>query len=153
MDCTREVGEPCHDRVEASVARVVDGDTFDVETPVVLGEAGEIERFRLLCLDTPETGECHHGEATEALRERIEGRTVTLAFAEECIGEYGRGLVYVVVDGSVVNVDMARAGHGRLIHEPYDDHACCVDVDAGEQVAHADQLGGWGTCTGSPWSL
>ena len=153
--CTDDVVDECHPPVTVTVVNVVDGDTFEVAPPVDLPDAAGTERFRLLCNDATEPGECYHDEATDCLRSLIEGETVMLYFDSDCVGVYGRGLVYVVIDGQLVNVELARAGC-TVLAEPYylNNYACCDEVLAAAQDAHSQGLGGWGACTGqSPWDV
>lgn len=152
-DCTREVTDPCHESVAVTVSRVVDGDTLDVEPAVELADGSAVERIRLLCVDTPETGECYHDEATDFLRSRVEGREVTLDFSRDCSGDYGRVLAYVHVGTSLINVEVAEEGFGMLIHPPYDDYPCCDEVEMAARRAFEDGVGGWDACSGSPWQL
>ena len=55
--------------LSCTVARVIDGDTV---------QCADGRRIRLRGVDTPERGEQNYREATRALRQRIEGRTVTV---------------------------------------------------------------------------
>lgn len=79
---------------KATVLRVVDGDTYDID--VDLGFSARIKhRFRLNGIDTPETwrprneAEREHGEkAAEFVRGLIEGKTITLCSHK--LGIYGR---------------------------------------------------------------
>ena len=88
------------------VTRVIDGDTIEVELH------GEIERVRLLCIDTPERGQDGYAEATEYLRGLI-GDGVRLEKDPEHghRDNFGRLLRYVWVGDVLINVEMVRAGH------------------------------------------
>jgi len=87
------------------VLRVVDGDTVKVRY------AGEEQSVRLLRVNTPERGEPGYKEATEALRELVDGHTVRLEFeGNKKRDHYGRLLAYVFVDDVNVNVEMVRSG-------------------------------------------
>ena len=146
------IDDPCVEPVEVTVARVLDGDTFDTESPVDLGSAGQVDRFRMLCIDTPETGDCYHDEATEQLRERIEGEQVTLYFDEDCTGAYDRGLVHVFKGGRSINLQLARDGWTPLIEEYFREYASCEPILEAAQDACDRDLGGWGECDGYvPW--
>lgn len=83
---------------QATVLRVVDGDTFDAI--VDLGFSITIKtRFRLLDIDTPEKRtrnkeEKKHGlAATERVKELIEGKKITITTSKT--GKYGRYLAKV----------------------------------------------------------
>jgi len=60
---------PVFSLTEATVARVIDGDT------IVLTSG---ERVRLIGVDAPEVGELGADQATRFVRERVEGQTVWL---------------------------------------------------------------------------
>lgn len=90
--------------VEATVTRVIDGDTIEVNLE------GLIYRVRYIGIDTPEIGEPCADEATEANRQLVEGKT---AWLEKDISEtdkYGRLLRYVYVDDVFVNEELVRLG-------------------------------------------
>lgn len=101
-----------------TVLRVIDGDTIEVELH------GEVERVRLLCIDTPERGEPGFTEATEHLRSLIGGARVRLEKDPEHghRDRFGRLLRYVWVGrGSgigngewvLAQVAMIEAGHSK----------------------------------------
>jgi micrococcal nuclease len=99
---------------EATVLRVVDGDTVDVRVN------GNQERVRILNIDTPESvdpnrpKECLSDEATAfTARLLAEGDIVSLEYDEEREDRYGRTLAHVrLADGSLVSSELARAGLG-----------------------------------------
>ncbi len=149
--CTGAAESECREPIEVSVVRVIDGDTFDVDPPVELGSEGEIDRFRMLCIDTPETGECGYDEATERLDELIGGQTVTLHFDSDCTGTYDRGLAYVVLGGKLVNLQLAKEGYALPIEAYFADHACCDEVVAATETDEAGGTASWGSCAEDPW--
>ena len=152
--CLADVEAPCHEPVTVTVTNVVDADTIDVEPAVELPDVGEITRFRLLCIDAPEdtsTVDCYGPEATAWLRGLIDGQEVELRFDGDCVGDFGRGLAYIVHDGSMVNTALARLGYALPADERYLDYPCCTDVlDAAEEARSAPR-GGWAECVGPPW--
>ena len=85
-----------------SVARVVDGDTFDIDAP----DAGKpTTRIRLWGVDTPETGrgrtvEMHFGpEASAFAKSTLEGKRVHVVLSpRRTRGKYGRLLAYVFLE-------------------------------------------------------
>jgi endonuclease YncB( thermonuclease family) len=85
------------------VLKVIDGDTIDVEV------GGDIERVRLIGVDTPETVhpfkplEKFGKEASEFTRRKLEGKEVRLEYDLVKRGKYGRLLAYVWVEERVVN--------------------------------------------------
>ena len=149
--CTGRAEETCRDPVQVEVVTVLDGDTIDVEPAVDLGDAGEVDRFRLLCIDTAATGECGYDEAQVRLEELVGGKTVTLRFDDECTGVYGRGLAYVSVGGRLVNLRLAKEGFALPIEDYFGDHACCEAVISAAEAAEAAGSGSWGECAEDPW--
>lgn len=106
---------------EATVSRVIDGDTF-----VAMTSAGE-KTIRLLNVDTPETKdpnapvECLGPEATAALEQLLPiGSLVRLELDEEPTDKYGRTLAGVFdSSGTLINAEVARQGMGiPMLIEP-----------------------------------
>ncbi len=148
-ECLLDVEEPCRESLEVTVLEVVDGDTIDVDPAVELPD-GTTGRFRLLCIDTPETyggSECYGAEASERLRELVEGEIVTLHFDRDCWDIYDRGLAYPELDGELLNVELARQGYALPIEEYFADYACCAEVQAAADEAAQAGAGGWGACS------
>ena len=125
---------PMFDSQMVRVDFVPDGDTVvmaagpSVRTPD--GRAMDGELIRFLGIDAPETekpnapGECHAEEAQAYLDGLIGGRIVELVFDETncnpqqtrgCRGEFDRLLAYVRFQGRIVNEDMLRLGHARVL--------------------------------------
>lgn len=100
--------------VEATVDRVVDGDTVDVVIE------GKTTRVRLLNVDTPETVdpdepvECLGSEATAFTESLLApGQSITLEFDQERTDRYDRTLAHVILpDGRNVAAEIARQGLG-----------------------------------------
>ena len=100
---------------DATVTRVVDGDTIEVKTA-----DGAEKTVRLLNIDTPETVDpqepvqCLGPEASAFLKEQLtEGTGVDLTYDVEEKDRYGRDLAVVSTDStSNISVDIARAGFG-----------------------------------------
>lgn len=90
--------------VEATVTRVIDGDTIEVNLE------GLIYRVRYIGIDAPEIGEPCADEATEANRQLVEGKTVWLEKDISETDKYGRLLRYVYVDDIFVNEELVRLG-------------------------------------------
>ncbi len=87
------------------VARVLDGDTFELEGG---------DRVRLLSIDTPEAGEPLHDEAKQLLSKLTLGKPVRLEFATNRRDKYGRLLGYLYVDSIFVNKIILENGLGYL---------------------------------------
>lgn len=105
---------------QATVIRVVDGDTVDVR------RGGDEVRIRLLNVDTPETKrpskavQCLGPEATDLLESLLEpGDDVVLRYDEERLDRYDRTLAGVFEDEVLVNAEIARRGLGvPVVFEP-----------------------------------
>ncbi|MBT2549088.1 thermonuclease family protein [Arthrobacter sp. ISL-65] len=106
---------------EATVSRVIDGDTFVATT-----REGE-KTIRLLNVDTPETKdpnapvECLGPEATTALEQLLPvGSVVRLELDVEPTDKYGRTLAGVFdSSGTLINAEVARQGLGvPMLIEP-----------------------------------
>ncbi|WP_159552857.1 thermonuclease family protein [Citricoccus sp. K5] len=110
------------DRDRATVVRVIDGDTIDADVN------GEIQRVRLLNVDTPETKhpekpvQCLGPEATAFLEELLApGEQIELVYDVERTDRYDRTLAGVYKDDSLINADVAEAGLGvAVLYEPND---------------------------------
>lgn len=100
-------------RTHATVKHVVDGDTFDLTDGT---------RVRMLGIDAPEAGfgdkiaEPFSEEATDWLRDRIEGHEVVLRIDFPRTDRYGRTLAWVFEpDGTLVNRQMLMEGRVKLL--------------------------------------
>ena len=101
--------------IEATVVRVVDGDTIRVRV------RGKVHTVRLIGVDTPETVHPtktvqHFGaEASAYTRAALEGKTVTLEAdpTGDTRDRYGRLLRYVHLDGQNFNARLIREGYGH----------------------------------------
>ena len=109
---------------EATVAKVIDGDTIEVEGG---------RRVRFIGIDTPEVSggvECYGREASARTAELLPvGTRVRLEYDVERTDRYGRTLAYVhrVSDGLFVNLDLARSGFAQQLTVP-------------PNVAHAEEI-------------
>jgi micrococcal nuclease len=133
---------------EATIDRVVDGDTVDV----LIG-AGK-ERVRLLGINTPESVdprkpvECYGKEASKRTAELLpRGTRVRLVRDVEARDKYGRLLahIYRVDDGSHVNLTLAREGYARILTIP-PNGADVAELTAAANEARAAKRGLWGAC-------
>lgn len=100
-------------RERVTVRRVIDGDTLDLT---------DGRRVRLLGLDAPEAGfngkesQPWSEESTNWLRERIEGRDVTLRIGDEEKDRYDRTLAWIFdTDNVLINQQILSEGHARLL--------------------------------------
>ncbi len=134
----------------ATVTRVVDGDTVQVQ----IGSVSE--SVRLIGVDTPETVDerkpvqCFGPEASARTRELLPaGTAVRLERDAEARDHYGRLLAYVfrASDGLFVNLALVRDGFATaLIIEPNATFA--AQLRDAEGTARAARLGLWGACGG-----
>lgn len=138
---------------EGVVDRVIDGDTVDV------WQTSEIVRVRLLGIDTPETVDprkpvqCFGAEASEHLRDLLDGQLVTLEYDETQgeIDKYGRHLAYLFLeDGTNVSLQMIAEGYAYeyTYNDPYKYQATFKIAQA---EAQETQIGLWSrdTCGGN----
>ncbi|MEM9913464.1 MAG: thermonuclease family protein [Planctomycetota bacterium] len=87
------------------VVRVIDGDTFKIHYD------GDLTSVRMLHINAPERGDPRADDATEALRQLIDGQTVQLHFdAARRRDNFGRLLCRVTVDGLDVGQHLLDAG-------------------------------------------
>ncbi len=113
--------------VEATVSRVIDGDTV---------ELSDGRHVRYIGVDTPEVRrkigdqwvkdpEPYGEAATQRNRELVEGKRVKLEFDVQTLDRHGRLLAYVYVGETMVNAELVREGFAQPLTIPPD-------------VAHAD---------------
>lgn len=132
---------------EATVRRVIDGDTIELAEPPGT-------RIRLIGVDTPERGACFSSEATAHTSSLLPvGQRVRLAYDVERRDRYGRTLAYVyrLTDGLFVNLGIARDGFAmQLTVAPNVSHAEEFARAVGE--ARSARRGLWGGCQTTPAS-
>jgi micrococcal nuclease len=129
----------------AVVARVVDGDTIELETGV---------KIRYLMVNAPETtsghNDCYGTEAVKANTDLVLDKMVDLAYDVECEDRFGRTLAYVTVDGVEVNSRLLERGYACLLHIPPDGDARLDEFKALETAAKTANRGLWGACNPIP---
>jgi len=137
---------------EATVARVVDGDTIEVSLN------GVVEDVRLIGIDTPETVapgspvECFGPEASDQVMALLTGTTVYLEAdaSQDERDRYDRLLRYVwLPDGTLVNLQLVREGYAfeYTYDTPYRYQA---DFQRAQGDADTQDVGLWSpaTCNG-----
>ena len=140
---------PTEFTANATVLRVVDGDTADFDI------GGTKERVRFIGIDTPETKkpdtpvQCYGPEASAFTASLLpEGTRVHLERDVEARDKYGRLLAYVyLTDGTFVNLAIVRGGYAHLLTIP-PNVAHADDFVAAARAAEAQNAGLWGGCTG-----
>lgn len=104
--------------LEATVLRVVDGDT------IVVSLGTRVERVRYIGVNTPEVHHPTRGEepggreASAVNRELVEGRTVRLELDVQERDRYRRLLAYVWVRDVMVNAELVRRGYAQVMTVP-----------------------------------
>ena len=88
----------------AEVARVIDGDTIEIENG---------ESVRLLGINSPERGELYYDEAKDFLVNLILNKTVKLEFVGDRTDKYRRTLAYVFLDNLNVNAEAVKNGYAN----------------------------------------
>ncbi len=91
------------------VSKVIDGDTIELEDKI---------KVRLLGINTPEKGQPYNQEATEKLRQLVEGKSVELEQDVNDKDQYGRLLRHVYIDGVSVNLQLVREGYANVYVVP-----------------------------------
>jgi len=89
----------------AKVARVLDGDTIEIEGG---------ERIRYLGINAPESGQPFSTEATRENERLVAGRVVNLEFDVQTQDRYGRLLAYIWVGNVLINKEIAKNGYAVI---------------------------------------
>ena len=126
---------------ETIVTRVVDGDTVTV----LLN--GKMEYIRIIGIDAPEKDECFSLQATEKMRDLVEGKRAVLeSKIEEDRDQYDRLLRYLSVDEIDIGAQMLFDGFAR--NYPWFPHPRSETYKELERQAKESRLGLWGdACT------
>jgi micrococcal nuclease len=136
--------------VQAQVANVVDGDTFDV---IINGGK---QRLRIIGVDAPEThGQpiCYGAEAAAKAQSLIDqaGGKVYLEKDVSETDKYGRILRYMWLNlpegRKILNAEMVKEGYAQVSTSPPDVKYQQLFVEA-EREARAANRGLWGACGG-----
>jgi len=126
----------------ARVARVIDGDTIELESG---------ERVRYIGIDTPESvhpdrpDECFGAESAARNRELVEGKEVVLVRDVSERDKYGRLLRYVYAGGVFVNELLLKEGYAQVTTYP-PDVAHVETYLAAQREAREAGRGLWGGC-------
>ena len=124
-------------RTEATVTRIVDGDTIHVSV------AGQDYPLRYIGVDSPEPEQPLGPAAAEANRKLVAGKTVFLEKDVSDIDRYDRLLRYVyLADGTFVNAELVRQGYAAAIEYPPDTKYRSL-LDQAQQEAQQASLGLW----------
>lgn len=123
---------------QATVVRVIDGDTIDV----VLD--GARRRVRYIGVNTPEREQPLYSEATDANVRLLSAGAVLLYRDMSETDRYGRLLRYVVAGGRFVNLELVKAGYAQAMTVP-PDVACSQLFVQAEREAREAGVGLWAT--------
>ena len=133
----------------ATVTRVIDGDTIEVE----LG--GEILDVRLIGIDTPETVHptepvgCYGPAASRFTTTLLEGKDVQLEFDVELLDRYGRTLAYVWLGEGLFNETLVARGFAQV--STYPPNVKYVDrFISAQRDARSNERGLWGAVCAEP---
>jgi micrococcal nuclease len=99
---------------EATVVRVIDGDTIEVDIE------GKLYTVRYIGIDTPEVGRPGAEEATAFNAQLVSGKTVYLEKDVSETDRYGRLLRYVWVEEAMVNAILVTNGYAQVATYPPD---------------------------------
>jgi len=134
---------------EASVVRVIDGDTIEVDI------AGTVYKVRYIGIDTSETihptrGEEPYGkEASAKNRELVDGKVVRLERDVSETDKYGRLLRYVWAGDLFVNAELVRLGYAQVATYPPDVRYQDLFLQLQREAREAGR-GLWGTQAAQP---
>lgn len=137
-------------QANGTIDHVIDGDTVDISF------RGDVERVRLIGIDTPETKkpntpiQCFGPEASDFTHGLLpEGTLVQVVRDVEARDVYGRllGYVYRSNDGLFVNLAIVAGGYAKPLTIPPNVTFATDFVQAARDAEAADQ-GLWGGCSG-----
>ncbi len=119
----------------AFVARVIDGDTFEIEGGGVV---------RILGINTPEKKQPLYDNASTFLKNLIGGKNVTLEKDIVEMDKYGRHLRYVFIGGEFVNEKIIRNGFANVYIIP-PNGKYSAELEKAEVYARESNIGLWRT--------
>jgi len=134
-ECIDKPAQETQEQLDSfKITYVVDGDTLEIDTG---------ERVRLICIDTPETGDYYYQEAKDYLKNLVLNKEVRLVKDVSETDKYGRLLRYLYLeDGTFVNEKIVYYGYGEAY--PYNpDTSLCPIIQQAEQHAKDNNLGIW----------
>ena len=101
--------ELCREGANASVVKIIDGDTIDVEFP-----DGQQERVRYIGIDTAERGETCYQEATDRNAELLQKAEVRLIRDTNDRDRYGRLVRYICTPDNVfIDAQLVAEGYAH----------------------------------------
>lgn len=134
---------------QAKVAKVIDGDTIEIDL------SGEVKKIRYIGVDTPETVDprrpvgCFGKQASDENKRLVEGRSVWLEKDVSDTDKFGRLLRYVYIDVDskllFLNDYLVRNGFARTATFPPDVKYSQRFLEA-EKEAREEKRGLWSKC-------
>lgn len=85
----------------ATVTDVIDGDTIDL---------GDGQRIRLIGINTPEREQPFFEEASDFLKNRLDGKQVEIEYDQERLDQYDRTLAYIWLGDVLINQEVLAQG-------------------------------------------
>jgi len=117
----------------AFVARVIDGDTFEIEGGGII---------RILGINTPEKKQFLYGNASDFLERLIGGKNVTMEKDIVETDKYGRRLRYVFIGGAFVEEEILKRGLANsFIIPPNEKYS--ARLEEAEEYARKNKFGLW----------
>lgn len=129
-----------HERVVATVVKIIDGDT------IVVNIDGKEFKLRYIGVDSPEAGNFGGTQATHYNEQLVMNKTVILVKDVSETDSLGRLLRYVVVDSKFVNYELVSSGYARSGSWP-PDTSCDSTFATAYTAAKTGKLGIWGLIT------
>jgi len=117
-----------------TVTRVIDGDTFVINTD---------EKIRISGINTPEKKECHFSESKNKLEELLLNKEVYLERDFTNKGKYGRLLRYVHSNEGEINFILIQEGYAKVYNKYAYDTKKYSEMKRAEQAAKTNKLGVW----------
>lgn len=121
---------------DATLSRVGDGDTIEV---LHVKPPNEREKVRLLGIDAPGKTDPGYAQASAALAQLLEGKTIRIEFDvpdRPLRDKHDRLLAFVFVGGENVNVELVRAGwvkhSSKYGHSRLDAELAAAEAEARE---------------------
>ena len=130
--------QPMHTNPQYEVARIIDGDTFEIQYK------GKPTSVQLIGVNAPEPTELYSEEATMYLQEFLLDDLIYLRFDENKFDKHDRilGYVYRASDGIFVNLEVIREGYAEVdLRYPFKYKDLFMDY---ESRAKKDRKGLWG---------
>lgn len=125
-------------KIEVLYDYTVDGDT------IYLIENGQKQKYRLLMVDTPETNETLGSEAWAFTQNILENANVIeIEYQEdnELEDQYGRKLVWVFVDGKLLQETLCRQGFVEDLYDNGGHYTYKANVEEALKYAKERQIG------------